>query len=146
MKRSRASAKSAGTRFETDVATYLRAHIDDGIERRRLSGSQDRGDLSGWKYAGQRIVAELKDYAGVLHPGPWLREVDVERVNDDADVGLVIAKRRGVSDPGDQFVLMSLRDLVSLLNGYRPSNDDPWPEIVDFTPSPPPILRDDPPF
>ena len=120
MTRNRASAKAAGQRFESMVVAYLAEHIDDGIERRRLNGSKDRGDVSGWRYAGQRIVAEAKDYGGRLLPGTWLGEVEVERGNDSAGVGLVIAKRRGTLDPGDQVVLMTLRDLVSLLNGGRP--------------------------
>ena len=34
MSRSRTSAKQAGTKFETLVAGYLNAHVDDRIERR----------------------------------------------------------------------------------------------------------------
>jgi hypothetical protein len=120
MTRTRASAKAAGTRHETSVATYLATHYDDVIERRRQTGAKDRGDLSGFRFAGRRIVAELKDYGGRILPGPWLNETDVERCNDDAHVGLVIAKRRGTTDPGDQIVLMTLRDLVALLTGTRP--------------------------
>ena len=38
MSRTRASAKAAGTRFETDVAKYLAEHVDDRIERRAKTG------------------------------------------------------------------------------------------------------------
>lgn len=120
MTRNRSSAKSAGTRFETSIVTYLATHIDDRIERRRQSGNRDRGDVSGWRYGGQRIVAELKDYAGQIKAGTWVNEAEVERLNDDAGVGLVIAKRRGTADPGDQYVLLTLRDLVALLTNERP--------------------------
>jgi hypothetical protein len=120
MTRTRASAKAAGTRHETNIVTYLAAHVDDRIERRRQTGAKDRGDIAGWRYAGRRIVAELKDYGGRFHVGPWLNEADLERRNDDAHVGLVIAKRRGTTDPGDQVVLITLRDLVALLTGERP--------------------------
>ena len=119
MTRSRASARQAGTRFETSIVGYLAANYDDVIERRRQSGSKDRGDVSGFRYAGRRIVAELKDYGGRVLIGPWLREVDIERGNDSADVGLLIIKRRGVTDPGDQIVAMTLRDLLALLTGER---------------------------
>lgn len=120
MTRSRASAKAAGTRHESNVVAYLAEHIDDRIERRRQSGARDRGDVSGWRFNGQRIVAELKDYGGEIKVGPWLKEAEVERLNDDAGVGLVIAKRRGVTDPGEQIVLMTVRDLASLIQGARP--------------------------
>lgn len=120
MTRSRAAARAAGTRFETSIVGYLATHYDDVIERRRQSGSRDRGDVSGWRFAGRRIVAELKDYGGQIKAGPWLNEAEVERGNDSAHVGLVIAKRRGTTDPGDQIVLLTLRDLTCLLTGDRP--------------------------
>ena len=120
MARNRNSAKAAGTRFESLVTRYLRATLDDDrIERRRMSGANDRGDIAGLRHMGQRIVVECKDYGGRLMPGPWVEEAEVERLNDDAGVGLVVAKRRGTTAPGDQFVLMTLADLVALLTGSR---------------------------
>ena len=120
MTRSRASAKKAGASFETDIATYLATHVDDRIERRTKNGSRDRGDLSAWRFAGRRIVAELKNYGGQIKAGTWIAEAETERLNDDAAVGLVICKRRGTTDPGDQFVLLTLRDLIALTTGERP--------------------------
>lgn len=121
MTRSRASARAAGTRFETSIVGYLATQLnDDRIERRAKNGSKDRGDVTGVRCNGQRVVLELKDYGGRLLVGPWLNEAETERGNDDAGVGLVIAKRRGTTDPGDQTVLMTVRDLVSLMSGRRP--------------------------
>ena len=119
MARNRNSAKAAGQRLETLIATYLNRHVDDRIERRRQGGNQDRGDISGLRHMGQRIVIECKDYGGRLQPGPWIEETERERLNDDAGVGIVVAKRRGTTAPGDQFVLMTLADLVALLTGSR---------------------------
>ena len=119
MTRNRNSAKAAGQRFESLVAAYLNRHVDDRIERRRQGGNQDRGDISGLRHMGQRIVLECKDYGGQLKPGPWVEEADVERLNDSAGVGIVVAKRRGTTAPGEQFVLMTLADLVALLTGSR---------------------------
>lgn len=121
MTRTRASAKAAGTRFETSIAEYLAARVDDRIERRRQTGAKDRGDLSGIRVLGNRVVAELKDYGGRLMPGPWLCEADLERGNDDAAAGIVIAKRRGTTAPGEQFVIMTVADLVALITGERPA-------------------------
>lgn len=123
MARSRASAKQAGTRMETLVTTYLQTHVDDVIERRRLSGAKDRGDLSGVRHMGQRIAVEVKDYGGRIQAGPWLNEAETARGNDCAGVGLVVAKRRGTTAPGEQIVLMTLADLVSLMTGSRPEGD-----------------------
>lgn len=119
MSRNRASAKKAGTAFESLIVAYLATHIDDRIERRRLSGSKDRGDVSGWRFAGQRIVAEAKNVTK-LNLGGWIGEAEIQRLNDDAGVGLVIHKRFGKGEAGDQLVTMTLRDLVSLLTGSRP--------------------------
>ncbi len=120
MTRTRASARAAGTRFESSIVGYLARELDDRIERRAKSGAKDRGDVSGVRHMGQRIVLELKDYGGRVQVGTWLGEAEVERGNDDAGVGLVICKRRGTTDPADQTVILTVRDLVSLLTGARP--------------------------
>lgn len=119
MTRNRASAKAAGTRHESAVVAYLAKHVDDRIERRAKSGAADRGDVSGWRFAGLRIVAELKNVKKLDLAG-WVTEAETERGNDSADVALVIHKRHGKSDPGDQYVTLTLRDLVTLLTGERP--------------------------
>lgn len=120
MARSRASAKAAGARFERSIADYLAKHVDDRIDRRVKTGSSDRGDIGGVRHMGQRVVLELKDYGGQVKVGPWLNEAEIERGNDDAGVGLVVAKRRGTTKPGEQVVMMTLADLVSLMTGERP--------------------------
>ena len=121
MTRNRASAKAAGSRFERSIADCLAEHVDDRIDRRVKTGAADKGDLGGWRFAGQRIVAELKDYGGRVQVGPWLNQAEVERGNDDAHDALVIAKRRGTTNPLDQVVFMTVRDLVSLTTGERPT-------------------------
>jgi hypothetical protein len=120
MTRSRASARKAGSSFETLIAGYLAATVDDRIERRTKNGNKDRGDISGLRHMGERIVVEAKDFGGRVNIGPWLTEVETERGNDDATVGLVVAKRRGTTNPADQIVLMTLADLVALLTGEHP--------------------------
>ncbi|WP_280452265.1 hypothetical protein [Nocardia cyriacigeorgica] len=122
MTRSRASAKAAGTRHESSIANYLAEQLDDDrIERRAKTGARDRGDIGGVRTpAGGRVVIECKDYGGRVEVGPWLGEAEVERGHDDAVAGLVVAKRRGVTDPGAQIVLMTVRDLIAILSGRRP--------------------------
>lgn len=117
MSRNRRSAKKAGTAFETAVATYLAQELEsDFIERRRLTGTNDRGDIAGVRDShNRRIVIETKNYGGRVHLAEWIKEANQEAENDDAHVGLVIAKRRGTTDPGKQWVLMEAGDLVKLL-------------------------------
>ena len=116
MSRSRASAKAAGSRFEQVVADYLARVVDDRIERRVKHGANDRGDISGVRMVtGERVVLECKDYGGVYHVGEWLREAEVERGNDDARVGVVVAKRRGKADPAEAVVFMTLEAFARLV-------------------------------
>ncbi len=126
MTRSRASAKAAGTRHESSIANYLAEQLDDDrIERRAKTGAKDRGDIGGVRTpGGGRLVIECKDYGGQIKAGPWLGEAEVERGNDDAVAGLVVAKRRGITDPGAQIVLMTVRDLVAILSGHRPEGNE----------------------
>ncbi|MFE5777112.1 hypothetical protein [Brachybacterium sp. NPDC056505] len=121
MGRSRASARAAGTRFERSVADYLAATVDDRIDRRVKTGAKDRGDVGGVRAVlGGRVVIECKDVSRTDLAG-WTREADTERGNDDAVAGLVVHKRRGTADPADQYVTMTVRDLVALLVGTRPA-------------------------
>ena len=89
MTRTRASAKKAGTSFETLIAGYLAQHVDDRIERRTKSGAKDRGDIGGLRHHGHRLVLECKNTAKTLL-GPWATEAEVERGNDDALAGLIV--------------------------------------------------------
>lgn len=117
MTRSRATARKAGSAFESEVVAYLAAHVDDRIERRARNGSKDRGDVSGLRHMGERVVVECKNHARLDLAG-WLAEV--ERGNDDAVAGLVVHKRHGKADPAEQLVTLRLVDLVALLTGERP--------------------------
>lgn len=113
--RSRSTAKAAGASFEKLVADYLAEQIDDRIERRRLEGKNDRGDISALRVKSQRVVVECKNYGGRIEASTWVKEAEVERVNDNALAGVVVAKRKGTNQPGEQFVLMTLRDFVALI-------------------------------
>lgn len=121
MARSRRSAKQAGSRTERAVADWLAEALDDDrIDRRVRNGRADRGDIGGVQVRGQRIVVETKDCARMDIPG-WIREAHIEAGNDNALCGVVVAKRRGTTDPGSYYVLMELRDLAALITG-EPQN------------------------
>lgn len=118
MGRSRASAKAAGSRFERVLADWFKVHVSRFVDRKVRTGARDTGDLANVESAsGLRITVEAKDYGGRFLVGPWLNEVEVERINDGGDVGLVIAKRRGVTDPGAQVVITTVHDIAVLLTG-----------------------------
>lgn len=116
MGRSRNSAKAAGARFERLIADHLAATVDDRIDRRVRTGAKDTGDIGGLRTPdGRRLVIECKDYGGRLQPAAWTAEAHTEAANDQASAGIVIAKRRGTTNPNDQWVLMTLGDLTTLL-------------------------------
>lgn len=123
MTRNRASAKKAGTTFERQVADYLAQHVDDRIDRRAKTGSKDRGDIAGVRIWGQRLVFECKNTTRLNLAG-WMNQAETERGNDDALAGLIIHKRHGNNQPGDQWVTTTLRELTAMLNGYREEDDE----------------------
>lgn len=122
MTRSRASAKAAGSSMERKIADHLAWELkDDRIDRKVKTGAHDKGDIANVRTpTGQRIAIEVKDYGGRYLVGPWLKEAETERINDNAAVGLVIAKRRGTTNPDEQVVFMTVRDLIELLKGTQP--------------------------
>lgn len=103
-----------GADFERLIADHLCEKIDDRIDRRVKTGSKDKGDVANLRHRGHRIVMELKRVARLDLAG-WVKEAQVEAENDDAAIGVVVHKRRGFARAGDQYVTMTLDDLVWLL-------------------------------
>ncbi|MHC6592410.1 hypothetical protein [Arthrobacter sp. C152] len=118
MTRTRASAKKAGSSFERLIADYLATHIDDRIDRRVKNGTKDRGDIAGLRHMGHRVVIECKNTAKIALGG-WANEAETERGNDDALAGIIVHKRVGKGRPEDQWVTLTLGELVALLTGTR---------------------------
>lgn len=119
MARTNRSARQAGARTERVVADYLADALDDDrIDRRVKTGAKDRGDIGGVRVHGKRLVIEVKDCAKQALP-EWTNEAHTEAGNDDALVGVVVAKRRGTVDPGRYWVHMTLDDLLAVLTGRR---------------------------
>jgi hypothetical protein len=101
------------------VADYLNEHYDDRIDRRVKTGARDCGDIGGLRTRdGRRLVIELKNTARTDLAG-WATELAQEIENDGALTGAVIHKRHGVSDPAQQWVSMTLEQLLWLLKGER---------------------------
>lgn len=122
MTRNRASAKKAGSAMESLVANFLAYRLaDDRIERRTKNGSKDRGDISGVRIPGGRVVIEVKNVSSKTDLPGWLREAETERGNDDAVIGVVVHKRHGSANPAQQHVTMTLETFATLLKqGIQP--------------------------
>lgn len=111
------ASKQKGTRFETLITRYLSERLDAEITRRALAGAQDRGDISGVKAGGRRVVIECKDTKRPDLP-KHMRETAKERANDGAQIGVLIQHAPGVgaAHAGSNWALMTVDDLVSLIN------------------------------
>lgn len=114
MTRSRASAKKAGSSFERLIADCLSDNVDDRIDRAVKTGALDKGDIAGLRFHGKKVAVEVKNEARVNLAG-WAKEAEAERVNLGAIAGITIHKRHGKADPMDQWVTLTVRDLVALM-------------------------------
>ena len=108
-------AKQKGTAAETAVVNYLKENNFPYAERRALHGTLDKGDITGCG----PVVFEVKDHAKITMPA-WLRELEEEVKNAKAEVGVVVAKKRGTMKVGDWYAIMPFSELVKLLKdaGY----------------------------
>lgn len=103
-------AKAKGTAAETAVVNYLRARAWPHAERRALAGNSDKGDVAGLP----GVVLQTKSCQR-LEFGAWLREVRTQQANAGAEYGVVWAKRKGTTDPGEWYVVMDGDTFTRLL-------------------------------
>lgn len=114
MSRSRQSARKAGTSFERSTADWLRDNWSDYIDRRVKTGALDKGDISNFRVSGREVVIECKNEVRFNLAG-WVKEAQQEAINAGAVAGIVVAKRKGVTDPAEQYVILTLGDLINIL-------------------------------
>jgi len=111
--------RQKGSSFERLVADYFKVNGFPSADRRVKSGRKDRGDIGGVGIHDQWLVFEAKNTAKI-NLGTWANEAETERVNDEALAGVIIHKRHGKGQAGDQWATMPLSDLVAILTGKRP--------------------------
>lgn len=105
-------SKAKGTTFESSLLPYIRNYYPDA-ERRILAGALDKGDflLPGEK----RFIIEAKN-CKTMSLSEWMREAEREAKNADVPYGIVVHKRKGKTDPAEQWVTMTLRTFLQLVN------------------------------
>jgi hypothetical protein len=115
-KRNRASAKKAGTSWESEIVTVLVANGWPHAERRRLSGVNDKGDIAG--IAG--VVIEAKNEKTITLAS-YVDEANREGLNASAPIAAAWVKRRGKPSALDGYVVMDGATFLRLLNeaGYQ---------------------------
>lgn len=121
MTRNRQSAKKAGTWLESLARDYLIQHLgDERIDRTPKHGGKDIGDVGGvYTRDGRKVAIECKNVVKTDLSG-WVRESQTERINYGAEAGIVVHKKSGTRVPGEQYVTMTLDDLIVLLGSPRP--------------------------
>ena len=94
-------SRRKGMRYENDVANYIG---DRYIKTNRGGFDGDDGHL------GELVSVECKNQK-TLDLAGWLKQA---RDNAGERIGVVIHKRRGVSNVGDHYVLLSVDDFLEL--------------------------------
>ena len=110
-----ATAKAKGRATENIWVDYLKTHGLSSVERRRLMGSADQGDITGWP----RVCSEVKSGAKLSIP-EWLRQLDAEIINSGAETGYVAVRPKGMPNPVDWFIIMRPEVFMDLMKkaGY----------------------------
>lgn len=126
MGRNLRSAKAAGSRFERLIADHLNDRLYGlHVDRQVKTGAHDSGDIAGVHLAGKRIAIECKNVTRMDLP-KWTQEAHTEASNIGGLAGIVIHKRHGNAKAGDQWVTMTVTDLVTILNHANRKDHTEW--------------------
>ena len=104
-------SKQKGTLAETAVADYFKQTFS-AVERRTLSGANDKGDIAGVP----NCVVEVKNQRTYkIHE--WMKETETERINAEADLGILVIKPNGVgvSKVNQWWAVVSLETITKLI-------------------------------
>jgi hypothetical protein len=108
-------ARSKGSQAEREVASACERAGLVYAERAPRWGAKDKGDIVGIP----GIVVEVKNRKEMAL-AQWVDEAQVECSNADADLGIVVHKRRGVGRAEGWYCTMLFADALYLLkkSGY----------------------------
>lgn len=112
--------KNKGSAYERQIVSYLR-ETGFAVDRTRAGWSDDRGDIHGICSAdGTPFVIECKNHQRLNLSG-WIKELYAEITNAKGVAGVLVHKRRGTTNPQDQYATLPFGMLVQLLKeaGYK---------------------------
>lgn len=107
--------KAKGSAWERAVTEYLRAR---GLRVQRIpaGATDDEGDLfvsdPSWP------AIQCKNHATFDLSG-WVRDAEQQAINANRNTGIVWAKKRGTTDPGRCYVIMTGDALMVLMGGEQ---------------------------
>lgn len=106
-----ATAKVKGRQTENEYVNLVADYFGIKVERRRLAGVADRGDIAGFA----DLCVEVKSGGGKLLIPEWLRQLEVERVNAGASIGQLAVRPRGATNGAQWWAIRPLVDDLDLL-------------------------------
>jgi len=113
---SMSSVKAKGRETENHFVSWINNKFGMSIERRRLKGALDEGDITGW----DGVCVEIKSASGdTAKISEWLRELESEIRASKADIGFIAARPRGKPDPEDWYAILPLPVLVDLVMRFK---------------------------
>ena len=92
-------SRAKGTLWENEIVKWFHQHNMPHVERRALSGANDKGDIMLIN-----TVVEAKNCQTLAIPR-WLREVDAEMVNANADIGVIWVKQHRKTSAADGYIV-----------------------------------------
>ncbi|WP_326564534.1 hypothetical protein [Micromonospora peucetia] len=115
--------RDIGTRAESAVVRHLTANGWPTAERRSLRGALDAGDITGtpsicWEVKGGEAARTASD----LTISRWMDELDRERINATADIGVLVVQRAGIgpANAGRWWAVLPLSTVALLRVGIQP--------------------------
>ena len=121
--------KKIGTAAESATVKFLRANGFPHAERRALRGTEDAGDVTGtpdvcWEIKGGNAARTTSD----LLVAAWMTELEIERSNARASVGVLVVQRAGVgpANAGRWWAYMPIGTAAVLRLGLINPEDETW--------------------
>lgn len=112
-------SKAKGTMAETAVVNWFFGRAWPAM-RRTLHGRFDLGDV----FIHPNVMIEVKA-TREINLSEFMRQVEVEQTNANAEVGVCIIKRRGTTDVGKWYMVMTVDTGERLLRAaLHESKDD----------------------
>lgn len=111
--------KAKGREWENDVVEWFSEFFGTGVERRRLQGIADRGDIAGLKF----LVVECKNEQQ-WNVTKWLKETQSEvdnevlRTKDPRTLGVVFKRIKGKPEVDDCAVIMDPLTFLAFYKAY----------------------------
>ena len=104
-------AKARGTEHESRVVIWLRRNGWPFARRVTMKGARDEGDIC----LGDGVPVTIEAKAEkIITLAAYVKELEAEIVNGNAETGVVIIKRRGTTDVGQYYVLTTVNHWTTM--------------------------------